>query len=142
MRKKVGSRLGLSRATIIAPVESRIYTNDRALPTTGLEDFFMPEALPEEKLVQAFLLRAYNDAITRRSSGIFSRETEAPTKGARRWFKNESMEPFSFLWVVEVLDLSTTFVEKLRDFISKVENNEINPESLPTFKSFQAKFGD
>lgn len=61
-----------------------------------------PEALQERQLVAAVLLRAIIDAY-----GIVCLATQNARREARLWFKHPSDEPFSFIWVCEILTLNS-----------------------------------
>lgn len=83
--------------------------------TSDWEDTYFSSTTndPERNLVAAVLIRALVDAAT--ASNV--REEWNISCQAKRWFRSNDDEDFSFLWCCQILDLDPTQILKVVDRI-------------------------
>ena len=91
---------------------------------------------PEQRLLQAILLRADMDAIgIGGHMGYSERWRKKRREEARDWFRDESYEPFSFPWVADNLDLTDSTVVGILDHVKQAEHYEVHdPLGLEALK--------
>ena len=95
------------------------------------EDAVHLESLPEKKLIMEFFMRAYGDALglfAASVTGISSRKKVFFE--AQNWFNNrENDSPFSFLWTMEALDISSTRAAFFLSNVNKVRWEDVIGDS-------------
>lgn len=91
------------RKTLLAAVHTR---------KGGLKELHSATMAPEYELMLAILDRAIRDAIGVKSDANHYRAD------ALRWFWSDSEEPWSYLWLCQMLELTDTVMSKIMCRIS------------------------
>ena len=131
MSFKVFGFSGLASCTVLSGFEN---IRETEVIEVALETGY--HETPEQRLLQAVLLRAYMDAIGIGGHMGYSEKWRNNRKReARDWFRDESYEPFTFPWIADFLDLTDKTMLGLLEHVQYAEHLEVyDPVSLEAFK--------